>query len=150
MKTIIKSGLAAMTAAASLVAAAEPASAHEWGDGYYGYQHDNSTGAAIVGGVIGLALGAALASSGNHSGYYSSGYGYAPSYGGYGGYSSYPGYGYGNGYGSSGYGDYYGSSGYGGYNGYSPRYSYRQCISRRSVWNPYYGGYTVERYQYAC
>ncbi len=72
MKKILTSGLAALTLAGSIAAAA-PASARDW-RGFYGYRHDNDAGAAIAGGIVGLALGAALASH--------NGPGYGPYYGG--------------------------------------------------------------------
>jgi len=54
--------------AASALASAAPAMA----DPYDGYRHHGSgdaAGAAIAGGIIGLALGAIIASSGNHHNY---------------------------------------------------------------------------------
>jgi hypothetical protein len=64
--------LASALGAATLTAAA-PAMA----DPYHGYRRGggDTTGAAIAGGVIGLALGAAIA-SGNRGDYYDSGYYY--------------------------------------------------------------------------
>jgi len=47
--------------AATALGASAPASAR----GYYGH-HGDDAGAAVIGGVIGLALGAAIASSNNH------------------------------------------------------------------------------------
>jgi len=88
MKKIVNTGLAAIMAAGSMLAAAAPAAAqNHWnGGGYgrgYGYGHrDNDAGAIIAGGIAGLALGAAL--SGPHYGYYAPGPYYGPAYG-YGG-----------------------------------------------------------------
>lgn len=49
--------------AASVLATATPASAQE----YYGHRdHGDATGAAIAGGIIGLALGAIIVSSSHH------------------------------------------------------------------------------------
>jgi hypothetical protein len=41
---------------------------------------------------------------------------------------------------------YYGDGHYDGYYGYG----YGQCVGTRRVWDPYYGGWTVRRYYYAC
>lgn len=151
MKKILTTAMAALTLVGAGLASATPAAAHDWNG--YGYgRHDNDAGVAIAGGIVGLALGAAIASHSNHYGYgggyysqpyYSSSYGYGSGYGS--GYSS--GYGYGSGYGS-GYGQdsYYGSS-YG--SGYSQE-GYSTCTSRRSVWDPYAGRYITRRYRYAC
>lgn len=61
-----KIGLAAALGATALTAAA-PAEAQRWGGGwghrYYG--HDDGTGTAIVAGIAGLAVGAAIASHNN-------------------------------------------------------------------------------------
>ena len=74
--------------AASTVTAVSPAAAEPWRGGYHRGGGD-AAGAAIVGGVIGLALGAAIA-SGHHDrdydrGYYNEGYVYPdnPVYEGY-------------------------------------------------------------------
>ncbi|MHB8528155.1 MAG: hypothetical protein ACYC8V_01415 [Caulobacteraceae bacterium] len=73
MNKILTAGMAALTLGGSALAAA-PASAHEWGG--YGYHHDDDAGAAIAGGIVGLALGAALTSHNNgyYNGYYSQPY----------------------------------------------------------------------------
>jgi hypothetical protein len=38
--------------------------------------------------------------------------------------------------------------------GYGPGYyygpGYGECVGTRRVWDPYYGGWTVRRYYYAC
>jgi len=119
MQKIVTGAMAALTLAGTALSAA-PASARGW----YGYRHhDDDAGYAIAGGLVGLALGAALTS---HHDYY--GYGYAP-YG-------YGGYGYGYGYSPYGYGY------------YQPGYAV--CYARRSVWDPYYGGYITRRIRVAC
>ncbi len=70
MKTILTGALAALTASTAIVAA-NPASAEP--HGRYRHDHDGS-GAAIAAGIVGLALGAAIA--GDHRGYaYRDGYG---------------------------------------------------------------------------
>ncbi|WEK43590.1 MAG: hypothetical protein P0Y64_01800 [Candidatus Sphingomonas colombiensis] len=72
-----KAGLGAALAATALVSAA-PADAQRWG-GYrhYGHRGGDAAGAAIVGGILGLGVGAAIASS-NRDRYYDRGYYYAP------------------------------------------------------------------------
>lgn len=62
MKKLLTGGLAALTLAGSLLGAAAPASARDWD------HHGDHGGAAVVAGIAGLAIGAALA-SGDH-GYY--------------------------------------------------------------------------------
>lgn len=96
MRKTLTAAMAALTLGGAIAATAAPAEARDWGhrggyDGhYYGggryYGRDNG-GAAIAAGVLGLALGAAIADSGPH--YYRGGY-YPPPP---------PPYGYGYGYG---------------------------------------------------
>ena len=83
--------VAAGVAALAMVAGATAASAQPYRGGYYGhgYHHGNDAGVAIAGGIVGLALGAAIA--GNNNNRYERGYAYAPPpppppryYGGYG------------------------------------------------------------------
>jgi len=118
--------VAAGLAALAMVAGSTAASAQSYRHGGYhdrGRHHGNgnSTEAAIVGGVVGLALGAAIAGNNNNRydrgysnrGYYDRGYGY--------GYAPPPpppryGYGYGRGYGY----------------GHGPRHGYgRDCWTTR-------------------
>ncbi|THD37306.1 MAG: hypothetical protein E7773_04565 [Sphingomonas sp.] len=102
---LTKTVLAASLGATALTAAA-PADAQY----YRGRYHRNNDGAAIVAGVAGLAIGAALASSANRDRYYRDDYYYNN-------YNTYPRYNYYN-------------------NDY--RYNYRACrIERR--YDPYYG-----------
>jgi hypothetical protein len=82
MRKHLTAAMAALTLGGAIAATATPAGAHDWdrgyhGGGYYGGgRHDrNNDGAAVAAGVVGLALGAALASGGH--GY---GYAYAPPY----------------------------------------------------------------------
>ncbi len=72
-----KAGLGAALAATALVAAA-PADARGWG-GYRGYGHrgGDAGAAALVGGIVGLGVGAAIASS-SRPAYYGYGGYYAP------------------------------------------------------------------------
>ncbi|MFD1612809.1 hypothetical protein ACFSCW_13465 [Sphingomonas tabacisoli] len=111
---------AGLLAGATLVAAASPAEAQYRYNRYYGHRGDR-TGLALGAGALGLALGAAVASS-NRGGYYGNrGY-------------------YGNGYygGSYAYNDgYYGRPyGYGYGYGYAPR----RCWTERQ-WDDWYGGW---------
>ncbi|MDB5475545.1 MAG: hypothetical protein JWP49_1056 [Phenylobacterium sp.] len=89
MRKTLAAGLAVLTFGGAVAAAAVPATAEarEWhGGGYrgggYGYRGDhgrhrgNNNGAAIVAGIAGLAIGAALADSGRHHSYNRGGYGY--------------------------------------------------------------------------
>ena len=80
MRKALTAAIAAITLGGAVCATAAPAEAQHYRGGYHGYygghyRHDN--GAAIAAGVVGLALGAAIASNGHP--YYGHGY-YAPSY----------------------------------------------------------------------
>jgi hypothetical protein len=80
-KFITKLGLGAALAATALTTAA-PADAQRYGyRGYRGYHRGDSTGAALLGGIVGLGVGAAIASNANRRyydrGYYDRGY-YGP------------------------------------------------------------------------
>ena len=73
---IKKAGLGIALAATALTAAA-PADAQRWGRGGYGYRHHrggNVAGAAVLGGILGLGVGAAIASNNNRGRYYDRGY----------------------------------------------------------------------------
>jgi hypothetical protein len=99
MRKALTAAMAAITLGGAALATAAPAQAQHHGGGYHGgggyrggygghYGRGNG-GAAVAAGVVGLALGAAIAS--NNHGYYDRGYYGAPAYAyGYG-----PGYGYG-------------------------------------------------------
>lgn len=140
MRKSLTAALAALTFGAAVAASAVPAEARDR-SGYYGYngydgyrRHHNGdkTGAAIAAGVVGLALGAALASSSNNR----SGNGY---------------------YGNSYYGNSYAYDG-----GYAPRRSYYDydrgyssrgydvCETSRWVYDPYIGRRVRVRSTYAC
>lgn len=146
MRKILTATVAALTLGGAMVATAAPAEARPYHGGYYGGRgyyggghryyghHGSNAGAAVAAGVVGLALGAALASPGPYygSGYYRGGYGY-------------PAYGYG--YPASGYG--YPAYGYpSGYNYYEE--GYRTCESSRWVWDPYIQRRVLVRSRYAC
>jgi hypothetical protein len=130
MRKALTTTLAAVTAVGAVLATAAPAEAQRYR--HYDRHHHrgggDATAAAIIGGVAGLALGAAIA--GNNDGYRSRGY-----------YSS----GYSRGY---AYDPRYDSYDGGYYSYREPRY--RTCISRERVWDPYIERrVTIER-RYAC
>jgi hypothetical protein len=122
MRKYLTAGLAALTFGATVAATATPAAARPYyGDRYYeGHRHHSDAGVAVAAGVVGLALGAALASDSGHRSYRRS-YSYYD-----GGYYE-PGYGYG----------YYDDG-------------YRVCESSRWVWDPYIGRRVLVRSRYAC
>jgi hypothetical protein len=131
MRKALTTTLAAVTAVGAVLATAAPAEAQRYRHYNGGHRHHgggDATAAAIIGGVAGLALGAAIAGNGDghrsrsyYNGGYSSGYAYDPRYDSYnGGYYAYR----------------------------EPRY--RTCISRDRVWDPYIERrVTIER-RYAC
>jgi hypothetical protein len=86
--------LARILSAAALIAGlaiAPAAHAERWHGGGYYHHGGNAAGAAIIGGLVGLGLGAAIASNGGYygaPGYYSPGYS-APPYSYYGPPSTY-------------------------------------------------------------
>ena len=130
MTGLIKKAGLGIALAATAITAAAPADAQRWRGGrHYNRGGDAATG-AILGGIVGLGVGAAIASSNrgryyDRGGYYNrGGYRYAPPRRAY--YDR--GYGYGGGYG--GYGNGY---------GYGDGYDYRpRCWTQRQ-WDPYYG-----------
>jgi len=87
MRKTLAASLAALTFGGAVAAAAVPTAAEARPHGYHGgygygghhYRH-NDNGAAIVAGIAGLAIGAAIADSGRSHSYYRGGYGYAPAY----------------------------------------------------------------------
>lgn len=120
MNGFVKKGILALTAGATIAGLAAPAEAQRWrrhhrGDG-------DEAAAAIVGGIIGLGLGAAIASS-NRGRYYD------PYYD--------------RGYYDRGYygGGYYDRDYYRGHRGY-----YRERCYTRRVWDPYWGRRVRVRY----
>jgi hypothetical protein len=73
-------GTALVVAGLALAPAAQAEQWHRgwgYGNGYYHHNNGNAAGAAIIGGLVGLGLGAAIASGG---GYYGSPGYYAPPY----------------------------------------------------------------------
>ena len=133
MRKTLTAAMAAIALGGAVCATAAPAQAEHYrgydGGGYYHRDRDNG-GAALAAGVVGLALGAAIASS-NHGysgrSYYDRGY-------------------YDRGYYDRGYYD----RGY-----YAPSYgydypAYRTCETTRWVWDPYIGRRVPMRSVYAC
>ncbi|MBU1376428.1 MAG: hypothetical protein KKE02_14220 [Alphaproteobacteria bacterium] len=134
MRKALTTTLAAVTAIGAVLATAAPAEAQRYRHYDRGHHRGggDATAAAIIGGVAGLALGAAIA--GNNDGrrdrvYSSGGYAYDPRYdtyqGGY--YRDGPAYGYGE-----------------------RRYAYRTCVSRDRVYDPYIGRRVTIQREYAC
>jgi hypothetical protein len=121
-RKIIASALAAVTAAGAVLATAGPANAERYRHRHH-RDNDDAVAAAIIGGVAGLALGAALSSGGrrDRGDDYYNGYSYDPRYDRYrGGYYRYD----------------------------RPRH--RTCITRDRVYDPYIGRrVTIER-RYRC
>lgn len=124
MRKIITSGMAAVIGVGAVLATAGPAFA----DRRHHHRHhrgggDDGVAAAILGGVAGLALGAALSNNGRRAdrgGYYDNGYRYDPRYDSY----------------SRGYEE--------------RRYVERTCVTRDRVYDPYIGRrVTIER-RYRC
>jgi len=119
---LTKTVLAASLGATALVAAA-PAEAQYYG----GRRHHDDGGTAIVAGIAGLAIGAAIASNSNRDRYYRDDYYYRNDSYRYDNYNNYP-----------RYNNYYNND---------RRYNYRQCrIERR--YDPYYGRSTRVRVCY--
>jgi hypothetical protein len=113
MRNIIKKGIASVALASVVALSATPADAQRYYGRHY-HHHGDDAALAIGAGILGLGLGAAVASS--NRGYYNNGY-YTNGY-------------YGNGYYNRGY---YGRPYYG--NGYA--YG-RRCGTHR-VWDDYSG-----------
>ncbi|HEY9234793.1 MULTISPECIES: hypothetical protein [Phenylobacterium] len=143
MKKLLISAMAGVVAAGSLAAVATSAEAQPY---RYRHHRDNNdaAAAAVVGGVLGLALGAAIAGSNKDRRYYDNGYYNNGYYNGY----------YNNGYyGRSGYDrGYYGRSYYG-RPAYAYGYSYgppRMCVTRDRVYDPYIGRRVTVQRSYPC
>ena len=125
MRKALTAAMAAITLGGAVCATATTADARPYGHDYYGGHHGHGDGgAAIAAGVVGLALGAAIAS--NSGPYYSHGY-YDRGYYDRGYYAPAPVYAY----------------------GYDDPY-YRTCETTRWVWDPYIGRRVPVRSAYAC
>jgi hypothetical protein len=113
MTSVFRKIALGLTAVSTLAVTATPADAQR----YRHYRHHGDrTGLAIGAGILGLGVGAAIASS--NRGYYDRGYYGDPYSGGY----------YNDGYYGNGYG-----------------YDYRRCVTRRQ-WDPYYERWVRVRY----
>jgi hypothetical protein len=136
MRKVLTTAIAAVTAAGAVLATAAPAEAQRYRHHRHHGGNDDEVAAAIIGGVAGLALGAAIAGNGSNRSrgyYYDDRDSYDPRY------DSYRGGYYRDGYYRDGY-----------YRERPRRYAYRTCISRDRVYDPYIGRrVTIER-RYAC
>jgi hypothetical protein len=149
MRKSIAAALAVLTFGGAVASAAAPAQAQEYRRGFersygdYGHSHHrDGTSTAIIAGVAGLAIGAALASSSHHSGGgYSQGY-YDQGYGS--GYNN----GYGGGYRSSYDDDDWSGASYGRPYGYSSGYGV--CERNERSYDAYSGRQVTVRTRYPC
>jgi hypothetical protein len=134
MNKLLKSSMLGIGAAASLVAASTAADARPY-HRYHRHHGGDDAAIALGAGIIGLGVGAAIASS-SHDRYYDRGY-YDRGY--YGrGYGSYYDPYYGGGYGYGGYYDGYYARPYRGSWGYGYRHRARHCFTERR-YDPYWG-----------
>lgn len=84
MRKFLTTAATALALAGTVVAVAAPADAQRWRGGYGGhygggyYRHGGGSGAAVAAGILGLGVGAAIASS--NRGYYDRPYYYARPY----------------------------------------------------------------------
>lgn len=119
MNNMLKKAGLGVALAATALTTAMPADAQRWGG--YRHHHDDA-GPAIVAGIAGLAIGAAIASDRSHDRYryeYYRDRGYRPDY-------------------DDSYYRYHGYYPADGYYAYNYRSYYRDCwVERR--WDPYYG-----------
>lgn len=141
MRKVLASTIAAVTFGGAVAATAAPAQAQS----YYRHRdrdNNDAAAAAIIAGVAGLALGAALASKDKNRGYYNN-RNYDPRYGSSRGYYN-NGYGYAPGY---AYAPQYGSA-YGA--GYGSGYGYRTCTRTERVWDPYRHRTVKVKRRFAC
>jgi hypothetical protein len=127
MRSFIGKTIAGLAIASTVALTAAPADAQR-----YRRHHDDDAAWAIGAGILGLGIGAAIASSNRRDRYYDDYYGRGYYDRGY----------YGRGY----YADpYYGSYDRGYYRGYGRGYAYRDCVTRR-VWDGYYRRWVRVRY----
>lgn len=135
MRKFLTSTLAAVTFAGAVAATASPATAESYRYDRYRH-HDSNKGdvaaAAVIAGIAGLAIGAAL-SNGDHDRPRSS----------YGGYAYDP-------RSDSYYGGYDGDGYYGGNGYYGGQRSYRVCTVKEKVWDPYSGRRVKIERRYPC
>ena len=142
MRKFLASALAAVTFGGAVVGAAAPAYAEHY-SGYGNYSRHrgggDATAAAVIAGIAGLAIGAAISSKNGNDRYgrgYDRSYGYQDSYG------------YGSGYGYDPRSDSYYSGRRNGYDSYYGRQSI--CVTRERVWDPYEDRYVKVERRYPC
>lgn len=142
MRKFLTSALAAVTFGGAVAATAAPAHA-EHNRNYGAYSRHRSggdaTAAAVIAGIAGLAIGAAISSKNGNDRYgrgYDRSYGYQDSYG------------YGSGYGYDPRSDSYYSGRRGGYDSDYGRQSI--CVTRERVWDPYEDRYVKVERRYPC
>lgn len=149
MRKSLAAALAAVTFGGAIVSVAAPAQAQDYYQGYsrsygdYGRSHhNNSASTAVIAGIAGLAIGAALASSSQKNRNAYSGSYYDPRYrSGYNGYAG----DYRSGYDDDDWGA---TSGYGQSYGYSSGYSI--CELNQLSYDPYSGRQVIVQSRYAC
>jgi len=84
MKKLMTGAAVALTLGGAALATATPASAQRWHGGYYGGYHRGYGGGAVLGaGILGLAVGAAVAGGPHYYGYPPPAYYAGPAYYGY-------------------------------------------------------------------
>jgi hypothetical protein len=140
MRKFLASALAALTFGGAVLATAAPAQAEH--NSYYRRHKDGGDDAAIavIAGIAGLAIGAAIANKNDDRDRYDRGYGYRDSYG----YRN----NYGTGYGYSPQSDRYYRHHRHGYDGYYDRS--RTCVTRERVWDSYRDRYVRVERRYPC
>ena len=132
MRKSLVAAMAAVTFGGAVAASATSANAQSY------YRHrdrdrdNDAAAAAVVAGIAGLAIGAALAGNSRNRGYYNGGYYSDPYYG-----RNYYG------------GNYYGGAPYA-YAPYGNAYGYRTCTVRERVRDPYTGRRMTIKRRYAC
>jgi hypothetical protein len=129
MNSVIRKGVTALVLGASVLAVAAPADAQHYRGRYHYRHHGGSrTGLALGAGVLGLAVGAAIASDNGYRNDRSYDRGY-----------------YGGGYDRGGYGGGYYDRGYYDQGYAEPYYRAPHCYMRPS-YDPYYGRRVMVRY----
>lgn len=140
MRKSLAAALAALTFGGAVLASAAPAQA-EHNRYYRGHRDgDDTAAAAIIAGIAGLAIGAAIASKDDDRDRYDDGYRRRDRYG----YRN----NYGVGYGYDPHSDRYYRHHRHGYDGYWDRN--RTCVTRERVWDSYEDRYVRVERRYPC